>query len=239
MRDGQRDLAGRPDGSGARRACTAQRGELGEAPAARRDCLSTPTAAHVGASSTHGGERWLYCKGAPEAVLPLCAQIEHGGGAMCRSTTASNARSAGGAGGDGRWRAARAGLRLSQAGAATRCRAEQALTLSRPDRARGPAAPRGARGDRALPCGRHQGHHGHRRPSANGARHRPRDRPGERCEPAVVCSATHCAGCRRRSCSSRSTPGNPLRPRHGRAEDADRAGAARARAKSSPSPVTG
>ena len=29
-----------------------------------------------------GGERWLYCKGAPEVVLQLCAQIEHGGGAI-------------------------------------------------------------------------------------------------------------------------------------------------------------
>ena len=26
-----------------------------------------------------GGERWLYCKGAPEAVMPLCARFEHGG----------------------------------------------------------------------------------------------------------------------------------------------------------------
>jgi sodium/potassium-transporting ATPase subunit alpha len=25
------------------------------------------------------GERWLYCKGAPEALLPLCDQLEHGG----------------------------------------------------------------------------------------------------------------------------------------------------------------
>ena len=28
----------------------------------------------------HDGERWLYCKGAPEVVLPLCAQIEREGG---------------------------------------------------------------------------------------------------------------------------------------------------------------
>jgi sodium/potassium-transporting ATPase subunit alpha len=29
---------------------------------------------------TQGGERWLYCKGAPEAVMPLCAEIETDGG---------------------------------------------------------------------------------------------------------------------------------------------------------------
>jgi len=28
----------------------------------------------------HDGERWLYCKGAPEVVLALCARLEHGGG---------------------------------------------------------------------------------------------------------------------------------------------------------------
>ena len=27
-----------------------------------------------------GGERWLYCKGAPETVMPLCARFENGGG---------------------------------------------------------------------------------------------------------------------------------------------------------------
>lgn len=30
----------------------------------------------------HDGERWLYCKGAPEVVLPLCAQVEQAGGAI-------------------------------------------------------------------------------------------------------------------------------------------------------------
>jgi calcium-translocating P-type ATPase len=29
-----------------------------------------------------GGERWLYCKGAPEVVLQLCEQIEQGGNAL-------------------------------------------------------------------------------------------------------------------------------------------------------------
>ncbi len=27
----------------------------------------------------NNGERWLYCKGAPEVVMPLCANFEHGG----------------------------------------------------------------------------------------------------------------------------------------------------------------
>ncbi len=30
----------------------------------------------------HGGERWLYCKGAPEVVLQLCEQIEQDGGLL-------------------------------------------------------------------------------------------------------------------------------------------------------------
>jgi calcium-translocating P-type ATPase len=30
----------------------------------------------------HDGQRWLYCKGAPEVVLRLCAQVEHGGNAL-------------------------------------------------------------------------------------------------------------------------------------------------------------
>lgn len=30
----------------------------------------------------HGGERWLYCKGAPEVVLQLCEQIEQEGGVI-------------------------------------------------------------------------------------------------------------------------------------------------------------
>lgn len=30
----------------------------------------------------HGGQRWLYCKGAPEAVLSLCASIEQSGGTI-------------------------------------------------------------------------------------------------------------------------------------------------------------
>ncbi|MEI7613509.1 MAG: cation-transporting P-type ATPase [Betaproteobacteria bacterium] len=29
-----------------------------------------------------GGERWLYCKGAPESVVPLCDSVEHDGGSV-------------------------------------------------------------------------------------------------------------------------------------------------------------
>jgi magnesium-transporting ATPase (P-type) len=151
-------------------------GDLGGPPADRRDSFRHRPQAHVGPQRNLAG---------PHALLQGRAGDRHRGlrlRAVRRGPhSARPGRShppAGGAAADGRSRTARAGLRPCRS-SRWHARRRARHDPLRPGRAGRPAASGSAGRHRPLRHGRHPHHHGHRRPSADGAGHRAPDRPGQ------------------------------------------------------------
>jgi sodium/potassium-transporting ATPase subunit alpha len=126
----------------------------------------------------HDGERWLYCKGAPEVVLQLCTQIDQAGGEAPLDVASRQQV------GEAQEAMADRGLRVLAFAwrklAAHDLPLEQGLTFSGLLGLHDPPRPEGARGYFALPHGGHQGHHGDWRSPAYRTRDRPRNRAGAR-----------------------------------------------------------